>query len=70
MATWNITDSMSVGRVYHQSILLMNNIVIIIGGYKIKSCEIYDPQIEIWTFTDSLKVRRMFGQTSTRRRFL
>lgn len=62
---WRYTHSMNVPRVSHNLILLKNGKVLAIGGFKEKSCELFDPDTETWTMTDSTPNYRILGQTVT-----
>jgi N-acetylneuraminic acid mutarotase len=50
---WQQVASMNYKRYCHDSVLLPNSKVLVIGGGS-QSCEIYDPDNNIWTLTDSL----------------
>lgn len=62
---WRYTTSMNVPRVSHNLILLKNGKVLAIGGYREKSCELFDPLTETWTLTDSIPTFRFSGQSVT-----
>lgn len=51
---------MNTGRSYHKAILLNNGKVLVVGGFMIRSCELFDPITETWVFTDSLIIKRSF----------
>ncbi len=64
---WSIAASMNVQRSGHTATLLPNGKVLVAGGnYSIssttdiflKSCELYDPQTDQWSFTDSMAFPR------------
>lgn len=56
---------MNIPRALHTLVLLNTGKVLAIGGYKEQSCELFDPQTEIWTMTDSIPTFRYGGQTVT-----
>lgn len=62
---WENIDQMIVGRVYHRLLRLNNGNILAIGGYNIKSCEIYDTTTKAWSLTDSLNYERSYGETTT-----
>ena len=63
--TWDYVASMNVQRAIHRMVLLDNNRVLVIGGYKLRTCEIYFINDNIWQMTDSLKVKRDYGWTAS-----
>ena len=72
--TWSEAALMNYNRYMHSSLLLPNNKVLVIGGYSnynegsmggnLNSCEIYDPESNIWQLTDTLKVKTYGVQQS------
>ncbi|MFA3784177.1 kelch repeat-containing protein [Melioribacteraceae bacterium 4301-Me] len=62
---WRYTTPMNVPRVSHDLVLMKTGKVLAIGGYKERSCEIFDPEEETWTMTDSIPTFRFDGQTVT-----
>ncbi len=62
---WRYTTPMNVPRGLHNLVLLSSGKVIAIGGYKEQSCELFDPQTETWSMTDSIPTFRFTGQTVT-----
>ncbi|KAF0151920.1 MAG: branched-chain amino acid ABC transporter2C amino acid-binding protein [Ignavibacteria bacterium] len=60
---WRLTTPMNISRQYHQIIKLNDGRVVVTGGNKTKSVEIYDPTNETWTLLDSLK--RFHGSSAT-----
>lgn len=62
---WRFTHSMNVPRVSHNLILLESGKVLAVGGYKERSCELFDPNTETWVMTDSVPNYRLLGQTVT-----
>ncbi len=64
--TWNYIANMNIPRTNHKLVLLDSNRVIAIGGYKLKSCEIYNIIENKWSLTDSLKISRYFGYTANK----
>ena len=62
---WNYITSMNKGRMYHTLEKLDNGRVMAIGGFAEGSCEILSDDLSKWTFTDSLKKKRLWGQTTT-----
>ncbi|MCA2004338.1 MAG: T9SS type A sorting domain-containing protein [Ignavibacterium sp.] len=60
---WRYTTRMNIPRNEHSMIKLNNGKVLAVGGYREKSCELYDYQNEVWTITDSLIYERWYGQT-------
>jgi len=65
MGKWRYTTPMNVPRSQHNLVLLNTGKVMAIGGYKERSCELFDPETETWTMTDSIPTYRYFGQTVT-----
>lgn len=59
---WRLTASFNIRRFDHKMILLNNGKIIAVGSYRKKSCEIFDPLTETWTFTDSLIYERWYGK--------
>jgi len=62
---WRYTSPMNVPRARHTLVLLNTGKILAIGGLFEKSCEIFDPQTEIWSMTDSLLVARNWGGFTT-----
>ena len=62
---WRYTSPMNVPRALHNLVLLNTGKVLAVGGYKEQSCELFDPQTETWTMTDSIPTFRYFGQSVT-----
>ena len=62
---WEIATPMNVGRGSHVMVRLNNGNVMAIGDFFNKSCEIYDTLSKSWILTDSLIVKRSFGETAT-----
>ena len=64
--TWSFVDSLNEARMYHSSILLPNGKVLVAGGEDydspqgpwLKSCEVYDPELNEWTLVNDLGMRR------------
>jgi N-acetylneuraminic acid mutarotase len=61
---WRLTASMNSGRENHKMFLLKNNKVIAVGGVENRSCEIFDPEIETWTDTDSLSTIKFLWEAT------
>ncbi len=64
--TWTYAASMAQARWYHTMVKLQNGKILVIGGddtlagmQPLKSCEIYDPNTNTWTLTDSLNRARI-----------
>lgn len=62
---WRYTTPMNVPRALHNLVLLNTGKVLAIGGYKEQSCELFNPETETWTMTDSIPTFRYMGQTVT-----
>ncbi len=62
---WRLTTPMNSIRYLHSLVLLPNNKILAIGGWKNRSCEIFDPETETWTYTDSLKDKHWDAYTVT-----
>jgi len=62
---WRYTKPMNFSCRYGDFILLNTGKVFSIGGYEEKRCELFDPDIETWTMTDSLQTMRITGQSTT-----
>jgi|GEM_PF-2039682 len=62
---WRYTSPMNVPRARHTLVLLNTGKILAIGGLFEKSCEIFDPQTEIWSMADSLLVARNWGSFTT-----
>jgi Secretion system C-terminal sorting domain/Galactose oxidase, central domain/Kelch motif len=62
---WRYTTPMNVPRSDHYLVLLNTGKVLAIGGYKERSCELFDPLGETWTMTDSIPTYRWFSPTVT-----
>jgi hypothetical protein len=62
---WKYISSMNKGRMYHTLEKLKDGRVMAIGGFKEGSCEILSNDLSKWVFTDSLKRKRLSGQTTT-----
>ena len=62
---WSMTTPMISGRIEHDLVLLKNGKVMAVGGYKNRSCEIFNTIDETWELADSLLTSRTFGQTVT-----
>lgn len=62
---WKYIAPMNKGRMYHTLINLKDSCVIAIGGFNENTCEILSKDFDKWTFTDSLKQKRLYGQTTT-----
>jgi len=60
---WRFTSRMNIPRSDHSMVKLNNEKVIAVGGYREKSCELFDYRAEKWSMTDSLVFERWFGQT-------
>ncbi|MCL6495593.1 MAG: T9SS type A sorting domain-containing protein [Ignavibacterium sp.] len=60
---WRFTSWMNISRSDHSMVKLNNEKVIAVGGYREKSCELFDYRAEKWSMTDSLIFERWFGQT-------
>ncbi len=52
---WRLTTPMNISRQGHQIIKLNDGKVIVTGGTKTQSVEVFDPTNETWTLLDSLK---------------
>jgi len=63
--TWENTTPMLAYRALHHLITLNNGEVIAIGGYKLRSCEIFNPASHSWRYTDSLETLKYFWNTAT-----
>lgn len=59
---WNTTFPMCKGRGMHDLIKLRDGSILAIGGYDENSCEILSNDYTKWSFTDSLKRKRFYGQ--------
>lgn len=62
---WRYTAPMNVPRTLHSVVLLSSGKVLAIGGLFERSCEIFDPQTETWTLSDSMIVARNWGGFTT-----
>lgn len=62
---WRYTTPMNIARTMHHLVLLRNKKVLAIGGYREKSCELFDPLTETWTITDSIPTLRFSNYTVT-----
>ncbi|AFN74746.1 hypothetical protein MROS_1509 [Melioribacter roseus P3M-2] len=62
---WRYTNPMNVPRSLHKLLPLKTGKVMAIGGYKERSCELFDPETETWTMTDSIPTLRATGYTVT-----
>ncbi len=62
---WVNTVDMLEGRLLHDLITLKSGEVIAIGGFKVRSCEIFNPDSNSWRYTDSLKILKEYGNTTT-----
>ncbi|MGQ9797729.1 MAG: T9SS type A sorting domain-containing protein [Ignavibacterium sp.] len=62
---WRYTTPMNVPRTLHNLVLLNTGKVLAIGGLMERSCELFDPQTETWTMTDSIPTFRYGGETVT-----
>ncbi|MHB2156512.1 Kelch repeat-containing protein [Calditrichota bacterium GD2] len=62
---WHLTTPMNSKRYLHRLVLLPNNKILAIGGWKNSSCEIFDPETETWKYTDSLKDKHWDAYTVT-----
>lgn len=58
---WQLLAPHLIHRSSHNLVLLSDNRVLAIGGYETKSCEIYDPLLDEWSITDSIKIRRIYS---------
>lgn len=51
--TWKLTDSLSIGRFWHSTVLLRDGRVLVAGGAIyggfLKACEVFDPVTEKWS---------------------
>lgn len=65
LGKWRKTTSMNIPRVSHTLMLLESGKVLAIGGYKEQSCELFDPENETWTMTDSIPTYRTIQPTVT-----
>ena len=65
LGKWRKTTSMNIARVSHTLMLLESGKVLAIGGYKEQSCELFDPENETWTMTDSIPTYRTIRPTVT-----
>ena len=63
--TWENTNPMLDNRSLHNLITLNNGEVIAIGGFEVKSSEIFNPASNSWRYTDSLETLKYFGDTAT-----
>jgi len=63
--SWIKTTPMLQGRSFHHLVTLNDGEVIAIGGYKKKSCEIFNTITNSWKYTDSLETLKYFGDTAT-----
>ena len=59
---WNISSPMNKERAYHDLIRLKDGSVLAIGGFIESTCEVLNNNK--WTFTDSIKVKRYYGQST------
>src|SRR3990172_10478654 len=62
---WENTASMLEGRLIHKLVTLGNGEVIAIGGFLLRSCEIFNPESNSWRYTDSLETLKYYGDTAT-----
>lgn len=62
---WNTGISMNKGRSEHSLIQLKDSTILAIGGFKEGSCEILNKELTEWTYTDSLLMKRFYGQSTT-----
>ncbi len=62
---WESTSPMLEARLIHHLISLKSGKVIAVGGYLLRSCEIFDPDSNTWRFTDSLETLKYFGSSVT-----
>jgi len=62
---WLYSKSMNVPRMFGNFILLKTGKILSAGGFEERSCEIFDPDKETWTMTDSLPTMRIDGQSTT-----
>lgn len=62
---WKYITSMNKGRMYHTLENLKDGRVLAIGGFNEVSCEILSNNLTEWALTDSLKTKRLYGQTTT-----
>lgn len=62
---WKSAVSMNRGRIYHTINRLNDGRVMVIGGFLESSCEILNQDKSKWELTDSLKRKRLYGQTTT-----
>jgi len=58
---WRYTAPMNIPRALHSLVLLSTGKVLAMGGLFERSCEIFDPQTETWTMSDSMIVARNWG---------
>ncbi|MCH9028574.1 MAG: hypothetical protein IH819_02940 [Bacteroidetes bacterium] len=63
--TWSNTTPMLKGRAAHHLITLNNGEVIAIGGFLLKSCELFNPASNSWRYIDSLETLKYFWDTAT-----
>ena len=63
---WRYTTPMNAKRYSHNMVLLNTGKVLVLGGARELSCELFDPVTESWTLTDSIPTNRLFGETVTK----
>lgn len=61
---WSAAASMNKGRGYHNLIKLNNGSIMAIGGYGEKTNEVLDSNYSQWSFTDTLKMSRLYGENT------
>lgn len=61
---WNTTIPMNIGRGSHNLIKLKNGSIIAVGGYDEKTNEVFDGNYSKWSFTDTLKMSRLYGENT------
>jgi hypothetical protein len=59
---WSESVRMNKGRAYHNLVKLQDGSILAIGGFSEMSCEILDKEYKEWTFTDSINIRKYYGQ--------
>ena len=63
--TWENTTPMLGYRAFHNLITLNSGEVLAIGGFLLKSCELFNPASNSWRYTDSLETLKYFWDTAT-----
>jgi len=62
---WESATPMLTGRAAHHLFTLSNGEVIAIGGFQLRSCEVFNPSLSSWRYTDSLETLKYFWDTAT-----